>query len=140
MGLHVHTLFCSVTHKAKYFSCKILKHVQYHNSGTRNLWKRETWSIYDVQHMHNDKKAGCTNHFMTKWLATLSFKKASSSSPQIMGLSCTQTILFQYSLVQLYSNFFRSYMTCSIMAKKDVGIQPRFEPGSSEFRSDALTN
>ena len=77
---------------------------------------------------------------MTKWLATLSFKKASSSSPQIMGLSCTQTILFQYSLVQLYSNFFRSYMTCSIMAKKDMGIQPRFEPGSSEFRSDALTN
>ena len=35
----------TITHKAKYFSCKILKHVQYHNSGTRNLWRRETWNI-----------------------------------------------------------------------------------------------
>ena len=26
------------------------------------------------------------------------------------------------------------------MAKKDNEIQPAFEPGSSEFRSDALTN
>ena len=26
------------------------------------------------------------------------------------------------------------------LAKKDIEIQPGFEPGSSEFRSDALTN
>ena len=26
------------------------------------------------------------------------------------------------------------------VAKKDIEIQPGFEPGSSEFRSDALTN
>ena len=26
------------------------------------------------------------------------------------------------------------------MVKKDIEIQPGFEPGSSEFRSDALTN
>ena len=29
---------------------------------------------------------------------------------------------------------------CSTMVKKDIEIQPGFEPGSSEFRSDALTN
>ena len=27
-----------------------------------------------------------------------------------------------------------------LLAKKDIEIQPGFEPGSSEFRSDALTN
>ena len=27
-----------------------------------------------------------------------------------------------------------------LMAKEDIEIQPGFEPGSSEFRSDALTN
>ena len=27
-----------------------------------------------------------------------------------------------------------------LMVKKDIEIQPRFEPGSSECRSDALTN
>ena len=45
-----------------------------------------------------------------------------------------------FSEEYICSIIFRAQTKFRIVAKKDIEIQPGFEPGSSEFWSDALTN
>ena len=69
--MHIHNIpyhiFCFITYIAEYFSCKILKHIQYHNSCTRSLWKGETCVIVLKTHIMTKQ----LRHSIAKWLTTL---------------------------------------------------------------------
>ena len=66
-------------------------------------------------------------------------------NPHLQGptgnISPSEEKPYKVLMPALGSDFERCfYLQGYLMVKKDIEIQPGFEPGSSEYRSDALTN